>query len=430
MQSEPVSGYVDCYYSRTIAGVYTPGPSLDGAHTADVCVIGGGLAGVSTALALAQRGKSVVLLEARRMGWGASGRNGGFVAKGYAADHAALRDRLGLAHAQGLVSLTTEARRLIKKRIGEFNIECGPIIHGVLTVSVHDRDQPMRDEIRRANDEFDLGLEFWPTEKVREHCKTERYFQGSFSPQDFQFHPLRYLIGIAHAATARGARIFESSPAQKIEPDGNGWIIRTAAGTVRAAHVVNCTSVYAAGLDRRVENAVFPVQTYVTVTKPLDEDILRGAINTRHPIYDMRWACDYYRVLDDRRVLWGGRVGLWAEPHDIARAQIADMIRVYPQLAGYVEADLAWSGLMCYAPHKMPLIGQAAPGYWYNTGFGGHGLVPTTVGGEVVAGAIVDGDTRIDLFRPFAPHYAGGRAGRYAAQMIYWLWRARDYVRI
>lgn len=424
------SSYIDNYYTRTLGPVETKYPSLSGSHEADACVIGGGLAGLNTALGLLLRGKSVILIEAKRIGWGASGRNGGFVAKGYAADDEDLFKRLGLDHARKLVDLTKHGRTLIRSRIDEYKIDCGPLNYGVMMTSMRDRAARTEESVRIANDRFNLDLEYWPTEKLRTLCKTDSYYQGMFSPHDFQFHPLRYVQGLAKTVTDKGGTVYEESPAQDVVRDGAGWVVKTATGQVRAKDVVLCCAVYSHGLDRRLEGATFPVQTYVTVTKPLDEDVLRNSVNSPYPIYEMRFASNYYRVLPDRRILWGGRVGLWAEPHDIAQQQMADMIKIYPQLKGVAAAEQAWSGLMAYAPHKMPQIGKIAPGYWYNTGFGGHGLVPTTVGGEVIAGAIAANDTTIDLFKPFGIHYAGGKAGRYVAQMVYWLWRARDYVDI
>jgi gamma-glutamylputrescine oxidase len=184
------------------------------------------------------------------------------------------------------------------------------------------------------------------------------------------------------------------------------------------------------GLDRRLENAAFPVQTYITVMKPVDPEVLKSAIDIPYAISDTRFCSDYYRILPGNRLLWGGGVSLWAHPDEIAKGMLRDLFNLYPQLKGHVEPDVAWSGKLCYAPHKMPQIGQIEPGYWYNTGFGGHGLCSTTVGGEIVAAAIARGDTLYKEFAPFGLSYAGGKLGRYAAQMVYWWWRARDILNI
>lgn len=421
-----ISGYIEHnYYVSTLSNAEHRAP-LSGTIEADVCVVGGGLAGLNTALGLQERGKSAVVLEARRIGWGASGRNAGFVAKGYSASEMSLLERLETPHAQRLVTLTQNARLLIKKRISDFNIDCGPLTPGVLTVSWKPDEQKTRAYIDRANDVFHAGFEYWPREKVREACKTEKYFDGVYSSHDYQFNPLRYLHGIAGAVAQKGGRIFEDSAAVKIAKDGKGWRVETAQGCVRAAHVVLCCSIYIDGLDKRLANAAFPVQTYIMVTKPIEEKMLERSLNTLHAIYDTRFCSDYYRRVDGNRILWGGRVALWSRPHNIAQMMQNDMFKVYPQLKGHVEPEYYWAGLLCYAPHKMPQLGQIEPGYWYNTGFGGHGLAPTTACGEVMAAAIAEGDTAWKDFSPFGIGYAGGKLGRYVAQMVYWSWRARD----
>jgi gamma-glutamylputrescine oxidase len=427
--SAPPENYIDNYYARHL-DEDTRYPALAGVVETDVCVIGGGLAGINTALGLAERGKHVVLIESKRIGWGASGRNAGFVAKGYAAGESSLAKTLGLEKAQQLVSHTKNARPLIKKRIKEFNIDCGPVIDGVLTVSWRNKAESLKKYINEANDNFGLGFEFWPRDRVHEHCKTDKYYDGVFSPNDFQFNPLRYVRGLARVIAEKGGKIFEETPALKIVREGASWVVHTPSGKVKAQHVVLCCAIYMEGLDRRLENAAFPVQTYIMTTAPIEEKVLKSAINTPHAIYDTRFCSDYYRVLPDNRLLWGGRVGLWAHPENIAEAMLHDMFKLYPQLEGHVAPEVSWAGLLCYAPHKMPQIGQIEPGYWYNTGYGGHGLCPTTAGGEIVAAAIAEGDQTYKAFAPFGLSYAGGKLGRYAAQMVYWWWRARDVMDI
>lgn len=421
-------GYIDNYYTRTLASDRPRAP-LQNDIDCDVCVVGGGLAGVNTAFGLSERGQNnIVVIDQHRIGWGASGRNGGFVAKGYSAGEDELASKLGLDKARQLMNLTKNGRQLIRNRIDQYNIDCGPLTPGVLTVSWRPARDAFQEKIKKANDRFDLGLEYWPVEKVREHCKTQRYHDGIFSPHDFQFHSLRYVHGLADLIEQRGGKIFEDTKALSISKDGAGWRVKTSQGSIRTKQVVVCCSIYSDGLDARLERAAFPVQTYVMLTEPVAESDLKQSINTTHAIYDTRFASDYYRVLPDRCIMWGGRVGLWGQPVDLANQMLGDMLKVYPQLAGKTKPQLAWSGLLCYAPHKMPQIGQIEHGYWYNMGFGGHGLVPTTVGGEVVAAAIAGDDTTYELFAPFGLGYAGGKMGRYVAQMVYWWWRTRDIV--
>lgn len=420
-------GYDDTYYSRTLSDDHRYAPLTAPIQT-DVCVIGGGLAGLNTAFGLVERGMEAVVLEMGRIGSAASGRNGGFVAKGYSAGENVLAKKLGEDHARDLFGLSKTARRLIRSRIEDLNIDCGPIREGVLTVSWRDQPQAMQKVVEDMNRRFDMGLEFWPRERVRGHCHTERYFDGIYSPDDFQFHPLAYVHGLARAIQERGGTVYEQSKAVRIEKNGNGWIVHTEGGSVTAKHVVLCCSIDVNGLDKRLAAAAFMVRTYIMVTRPLSDALLKQSINTTHAIYDLRFASDYYRALPDNRILWGGRVGIGAEPKDIAQLMLGDLLKVYPQLRGHAEAEMAWSGRLCYAPHKMPQIGQLDDGYWYCTCFGGHGLVPTTVGGEIVAAAIAENDQRHTLFKPFGLHYAGGRMGPYVAQMVYYWWRARDYL--
>ncbi len=423
------SGYIETYYADTL-GPETVYPGLITALEVDVCVIGGGFAGLNTGLSLAERGKSVAVLESKRIGWGSSGRNAGFVAKGYAADEGYLLKKLGKATAQKIVTLTQRARQLIRTRIENYKIDCGPIISGVVTASWRDNDAELKAYVAESNDNFNTGFEFWTRDKVRENCKTDKYYGAVYSPQDYQFHPLRYVHGIARSLAAKGGKIFENSAAIKIEKDGAGWVVRTEKGSVKAKHVVLCCSVYIDGLDKKLANASFPVQTYIMVSKPVDDALLKNSINTRCAVSDMRFCSDYYRRLDGGRILWGGRVALWSNPTDIAGMMMQDMFKVYPQLKGHVQPEYSWAGLLAYAPHKMPQVGEIEPGYWYATGFGGHGISPTTVAGELIASAIAEGDQTYKTFEPFGIGYAGGKMGRYVAQLVYLWWRARDHISV
>ena len=401
-------------------------PSLSGTHDADVCVIGGGLAGLNVAFSLVERGKRTILIESRTLGGRASGRNAGLVVKGYAAENEELAGKAGLESARKLLRLSKNAQGLIRRRIAGYKIDCGPIVDGMLMASRRNNAQKLRESVSRANDDFDAALEFWPQEKVRELCKTPRYYDGIFSPGDFQIHPLKYLQGLARVIAEKGGLIFEQSPALKIERHGMGWRVKTPQGEINAQHVVLCCSAYVDRLDCRLDCAIVPVQTYMMVTQPVARDVLRNSINTNHFLLDTRFITDYYRVLPDDRIMWGGRVGLWAQPRDIAALMMGDMLKIYPQLEGHVKPDMAWSGVMSFAPHRMPQIGQREPGYWYCTAFGGHGLCPTTMGGEIIAAAIAQEDETYKEFARFGLGFSGGRMSRYAAQMVYLGWRTRD----
>lgn len=419
-----VVSHIDSYYAHT-ANVGAARPPLDGSIETDVCVVGGGLAGLSTALGLAERGVAVVLLEARRIAWGASGRNGGFVSAGYSKPLRALERRLGRDHAQALHGLSRDAVALIRQRIETYAIACGPVVEGTIRASWFDNADSLKRERDYMADMTGVDEEFWPREKLGALLLSQRYYDGLFNPDSFQFHPLNYSLGLAAAAQSKGARIFEGAAVTALDLAGSTKIVRTAAGEVRAAVVVMACGGYIDGLHRKMSGAVLPVGTYVAVTEPLGER-LRTAIRTPHAVHDTRFALDYYRPLHDSRILWGGRITVrQSQPPDLAGLMRGDLLKVYPQLAG-VEMETAWSGLMSYGTHKMPQIGEVTPGVWYTMGFGGHGMNTTTLAGELVAGAIAEGDDRYRLFSKFGLTPAGGLMGAAAAQLTYWLYGLRD----
>lgn len=409
-----------------------PRPALRGELEADVAVVGGGLAGVATALSLAERGAAPVLIEAKAVGAGASGRNGGMVSAGFAAPLAQLDRRVGPEHATRLMRLSREAVGLVRARIARHRIACGPV-DGVVIASWFDDAAGLAAEVAAANARLGGELAFWPRERLRAAYPSPRYFDGVFDPEGFHLDPLTLVRGCADAAEALGARIFEGSPALALERAGRGgggagWRLRTPAGAVAARRVVLCQSAYPPPLLARVARSTLAVFTYVVVTEPL-AGARAHVIRAPHAVYDTRFATGYYRLLpDDGRLLWGGRISVAERPRDLAGLMRKDLALVYPQLAD-VRIDFAWSGRMGFTRHKMPLVRELAANLWVNTGFGGHGLNTATLGGELVASALVEGDRRFELLAPFAPRWVGGPLGRLAAQTIYWRHMAADAAR-
>lgn len=422
-----MNDYIDSYYSRTLADDYRRAP-LEGDVEADVCIIGGGMAGLATALGLAERGvTNVVVLEGKQVGFGASGRNGGFVSAGYSLSPAAIVKRVGVENAKALLGLTQEAMDVIRRRVEQYAMPCGPLVHGKLNISWFDRPKEQKANIAFMNETFGTKLEFWPRARVRDLYLSKRYFDAIHNPDSFHFHSLNFTRGTAAAAEGLGVRIFEDSPATGLSLDGDVKRIRTARGTVKAKQVVVCTSGYLHWMLPRLRLSILPIGTYVMLTEPLG-DRLKTAIRANHAVSDNRFAPDYYRALPDSRILWGGRISMATNPADLDRLMLGDMLKVYPQLAG-TKVDVAWPGTMGYTTHKMPLIGELKPGVWVNTCFGGHGMCATTAGGETVAKAIALGDESWKLFRPFGLSFAGGPAGPLAAQTVYWYWQLRDVMK-
>jgi gamma-glutamylputrescine oxidase len=401
-------------------------PRLTGRHSARVCIVGGGLAGLSTALGLAERGvRDVVVLEAEQVGFGASGRNGGFVFGGYSLDCAELLRILGPSRARELYALTTDAVDLMRERIRRYRIECDATDAGVILANWF--DEPARLDAQRRLMKESFGVDWEPLDRreLAARLKTKRYHGGLFERHAFHFHPLKYVAGIAAAASGAGVRIYEHSPVRALRAQRGGFVVETADGAVDAEHVVMAGGGYARNVYRRVERAVLPIATYVIATEPLGER-LKDAIDCASAVYDTRFAFDYYRPLRDTRIMWGGRISIVERtPQAIMRLLRGDLLKVYPQLHD-VRIDYAWGGLMSYARHKMPQIGQSADGVWYAVGFGGHGMAPTTVCGELLAAAISGERPVPDAFAEFGLTHTFGALGLAAAQLTYSAMQTRD----
>lgn len=415
-----MSSVSSSYYRRDAADAPIGRGPLRGAAEATTCVVGGGFAGLNTALGLVERGeRDVVMVEANDVGFGASGRNGGFVFGGFSRGEAALLKELGPQRAKALYAGSTDAVELIRRRIAQYAIDCEAVQAGVIWANWFRDPQVLRSRQQLLAKHYGVDWQWLPRERLRELVHSERYHDGLFEPQAFHFHPLKYARGIADAAIAQGLRLHEASPAIALERRGAGWRVRTPEGHVDAARVVLACGGYLAGLDRRVDAGVMPIATYVMVTEPLGSR-LDQAMATRAAIYDTRFAFDYYRPLPDTRLLWGGRISvLDRSAQAVERLLRRDLLKVFPQLEG-VRIEHAWSGLMSYARHQMPQIGQIDDGLWLAQAFGGHGVAPTTFAGEVVASAIADGDTRWREFADYGLVSALKPAGYVGAQLSYW----------
>ncbi|KSW25142.1 MULTISPECIES: FAD-binding oxidoreductase [unclassified Pseudomonas] len=416
--------FTQTYYEATSAKPTYP--TQTGRLDTRVCILGGGLAGLNTALGLAERGiTDVALLESHYVGHGASGRNGGFVFGGYSLGNADLLATLGAEQARRLYHLTLEAVDLIRQRARQYAIDCDLVDQGVILANWFNDPSRLEKPRRLMKEAYGVDWEPITPGALREQLKTDRYFGGLLERNAFHFHPLKYVRGVARATADLGVRIHESSPALGIEKRDGRFVVRTAGGEVHAEQVVFCGGGYARGLYRPIERAVLPIATYVIATEPLGER-LQDAIACQAAVYDTRFAFDYYRPLADGRILWGGRISILDRgPEAIAALLKRDLTLVYPQLAE-VKVDYAWGGLMSYGRHQMAQIGQDEAGIWHAIGFGGHGMAPTTVAGEVLADAISGAGAVPPGFARFGLTHAFGLAGLLAAQATYSAYEARD----
>lgn len=415
----------ESYYRSTLPKQPFLAP-LRGSLAAKVCVVGAGFAGLNTALGLAERGThDVVLVEAGKVGEGASGRNGGFVFGGFSRGEQSLLHELGPQRARSLYQGTLDAVELIRSRIRQYSIDCDAVESGVIWANWFRDPGVLLSRQRLLAQQFGVDWQWLPQDELREMIRSTRYHDGLFEPGAFHFHPLKYATGLAGAAVAAGVAVHEGTPAVALERSGAQWVVRTPDGLVEAEHVVLACGGYLAGLHRNVDAAVMPIATYVMVTEPLN-DRMGEVMATSAAVYDTRFAFDYYRPLPDTRLLWGGRISVRDRPPAaVERLLYRDMLKVFPQLDG-VRIDHAWSGLMSYARHQMPQIGRLEEGLWLAQAFGGHGVAPTTFGGELVAAAIAEGDRRWCELSDYGLVSALKPAGLAGAQLSYWWAQAKD----
>lgn len=408
-------------------------------------VIGGGLAGISTAWALARAGRDVIVVEAHRIGWGASGRNGGFVSPGFAESLFRIEKRHGLMEARGLYDLSRSGVSFVEDRIRELGL--GGLVggRGKLKVIRSVDLEPLKSQARRMARDYDSDYALWPADVLRETLVSERYHGAIHDPEAFHIDPLAYVEALADDAEEAGARLYEQTHAEWLHRRGGSWQLDTLCretgetAVITADHAVLATSAYGsmhlADLYPPLDQAILPVATYVIASEPLGAR-LDAAIRFPGCIADTRRAGDYYRIVgegDGRRLLWGGRITTRrSEPHRLADMLKSDILEIYPQL-GEFSIEYAWSGLMGYTRRKMPVIGELEPGLWAATAFGGHGLNTTAMAAQLVSGAIADGDESWKRFKAFHPgaidRLAGGSSpvGRVATQAVYWSMQLRDW---
>ena len=418
------ASYAPSWYAATMVPAVARGPltfDLD----VDVCVVGAGLAGLTTAREIARRGWSVAVLETHRIAWNASGRNDGFVLPGFAESMDRIISRVGLDHAKALWALSEMGLRYVRNAITEARMPGVAPIPGWLKVSKVDNGDEVMADVALYGEELGADIERWPTERVRQVLRSSHYFHAIHLPGAFHIHPLNYALGLAQAAEAAGARLFEDTPALSIDVEGVRKRVGTPSARVRAGHIVLACNVHLGALEPRIAGTLIPIWSYVVTTAPLGPR-LAEAIAYRGAVTDTDLANSHYRIVGGDRLLWSGHSTTWeADPRRVARRLQADIAAVYPQL-GEVAIEHAWTGVLGNALHRMPQIGELSPGLWLASGFGGHGLNTTAMAGNILAQAIVEGDDSWRLFAPFELVWAGGPLGRAAMQAYFWWFDARE----
>lgn len=428
MKSVEPNKYINSYYADTFkySAKY---PLLEEDLEVDTCVIGGGYAGLMTAMGLFDRGyKSVVILEANKVGWGASGRNGGFVFGGFSLGPRALVKQVGPENAKALYQLTTSAVELIRKRVSQFQIDCDLVDQGVIWANWFKDQKLLLDEQRFMKDFMDTDWEYLSPQQLNQQVVSDRYCGGLFERNAMHFHPLNYAGAIAQQIHLQGGRIFENSPVIKLDTDSPIKRVYTDKGQISCKHLVIAAGGYIGNLCPPVSRSILPIATYVMTTEPLGQR-LTEVIKTQAAVYDTRFAFDYYRPLNDSRILWGGRISAnTKKPADLGQQLKKDMLKVFPELSD-VKVERVWDGWMGYSRHQMAQIGQLKPGVWYGIGFGGHGVAPTTAAGEIIAGAIANQEQTYQHFKPWGLPWNGSVFGPPAAQLSYWWYQLKDWLK-
>lgn len=422
--------YPDSYYTRTMSAV-DPVTALQEEVSCEVCIVGAGIAGLTLAYELGKRGKSVVLIDGGRIGWGASGRNGGFVFPGWAQGIKAIEQRVGLDHARALFDLSVEGGAIVRENIDEIGIDGVDATPGKLGMQRYHAPESVKRYRDHMQEQYGYEMRFVDQTEIHDLLHTDRYHHGLVDLNGFHFHPLNYCIGLARAARNHGVAIYEETRMRGIDVKGAAKRVECDSGAVLAQHVVYCCGGYGGPEFGKLRRSFVPVSTHVIVTEKLGSAIGRF-VNTRLALLDDRRASDYYRIVDEDRILWGGRITTLHQenPDVLASAMRKSMISVYPGLKD-ARIDAVWTGRMGYANHKMPHIGMISPGIWSCTSFGGHGLNTAPIGARVVAEAICNETDRYRLFAPFGYHWNGGVLGQAAVQSIYLglqmqdMWRER-----
>lgn len=432
MQTARPGGHVRSWYAAT-ANRDLRFPSLDGDQRCDVLVVGGGYTGLSTAIELRERGLDVVLVEAQRVGWGASGRNGGQAVTGFNKDISTIAGWVGRDDARKLWDMSEEAKSLLQQRIDRYGIDCD-LRWGYVLGALKRRHM---EELEAHLGEWDgLGYHqgrLLSRTEIRALVDAPGYVGGLLDSGSGQLHPLNYALGLADAARSLGVRIFEDTPVTRLD-QASPAVATTPKGRITADFVALCGNAYlpslSADVDRTIRSRVMPVGTYIIATEPLGEALAQQTVPSGFAVADINFVLNYYRLSHDGRMLFGGGVSYSGyEPRRLAESMRRTMARTLPRLAGK-KVEFCWGGHVGITMNRTPHFGRLAPHIFFAQGFSGHGVLLTGMAGRVMAEAIRGQADRFDVFARI-PHqpFPGGRVLRMPALVLAMAWyRLRDLI--
>ena len=395
-QAQTDSKYPPSWYAAS-ATLLPEFPALAGDHSADVCIIGGGYTGLSTAIHLRDRGYSVIVLEANQVGWGASGRNGGHVGTGQRADQDTLESMLGRDHAKALWQLGLEAVATVTALIERFDIDCElkrGNLHVATKAAENKQLQQYAEHLQQAYDYHNIRY-VKPTEVAQ--MTTGRGFHGATEDIGSKhLHPLKYLLGLAKAASSLGAELYEHSRVIRYSESGKVKV-ETDRGCVTANYLVLGCNAYLEKLEPEAAGRIMPINNYMLATEPLDEALARRLIRDDTSMSDTLFVINYWKLSADNRLLFGGGENYTRRfPRDIKSFVRNYMLRIYPELVD-TRIDYGWGGTLAVTVNRMPDFGRLSSNVFYAHGYSGHGVPTATMAGKLLAEVISGTSEQFDV---------------------------------
>ncbi len=406
--------HTSSYYAATINDNTDFAP-LQGEQSADVCVIGAGFTGISTALHLAERGYNVHVIEANNIAWGASGRNGGQMIGGISGE-----DRIARLHGQNGEQLLWEMRwaghDIIRERVQTYNIQCD-LKSGYLDVAIKERHiRALHKDLEcLVKHDFPFEFKMLSREETQDIIGTKAYIGALMNMGNGHIHPLNLCLGEARAAVSLGATIYEKSPVLHIEKSSKPRVI-TQQGSVSAEFVVLAGNAYHY-LERKLRGILFPVNSFIIATEPLPEELVNNVNPKDLAVCDPNYILEYFRLSADKRLLFGGRCNYFgSDPEIIKKNLVPRMLKIFPQLAN-VKIDYAWGGTIGVTVNRVPQLGKISSNIFYSQGYSGHGVNVTHLAGQILADAIAGTFERFDVFANIKPVAIPG-AHTFGNQMV------------
>jgi gamma-glutamylputrescine oxidase len=410
MQNYPNSYYIDSLDRNLIQH-----PSLLDSHECDLCIIGGGFTGLSTAIEASKKGLKVILLEQNKVAWGASGRNGGQIGIDISNGVQNLESKYGFETVKSLWNVSLDAVKLIDQRIDEFKIQCDKKIGNLSVATNHSTVKDFESEIDYYQKKLDYhSTKILTRDEVSEAVGSNRYFGGHLQEEGGHLHPLKYALGLADAALSLNVDIYEDSKVIKINEEKNYVEVLTLNGSVKAKNIALCCNAYLEEIDAGIKSKIMPIINYMIATQPISDDLQKTILPSDYCVCDTNFDLNYYRLSSDKRMIFGGGVSYSLKHSEkLAKRTEQRMRRVFPALSSE-KAEYIWGGYVGITVNRTPDIGQTSPRIFYAHGFSGHGVALTGIAGKIIANSIFSGEKGVlETFEKIKHrNFPGGRLFR------------------